>query len=311
MTTTELDVWIAADRERVFDAITTREGIDGWWGPALAAEPKKGSVVELDHSLGDLFRFEVTELVPNERVVWTCVSAFDDPSNPASEWRGQRLTFELAPRQPEPLLGAARDVTVLRFTQTWPDDARWRAFCTAAWGQVFNERLVKLCEEEGPVSSDLTLTTSPSVKVGLLMRTSPERAFEALRDPAMTTKFWYTKSTGKMEPGTTLRWDWEMYGASSEVIVDAVEQNRRIAFAWSGYDPDTPTHVEFRFDARLDGTYIEITETGFSGDADTLVGRVTASTQGFTFLLSSMKAYLEHDLLLHLTEDAHPDRRVA
>ncbi|HZA78951.1 MAG TPA: hypothetical protein VE623_21455 [Acidimicrobiales bacterium] len=58
-------------------------------------------------------------------------------------------------------------------------------------------------------------------------------------------------------------------------------------------------------------TYVEITERGFSGDADTLVERVTDSTEGFTFLLCSLKAYLEHGLLPHITEDAHPDQLVA
>jgi len=78
------------------------------------------------------------------------------------------------------------------------------------------------------------------------------------------------------------------------------------------HDPQVPTVVEFGFEAlSTDSTYVEIIETGFSGDGDTLVDRVISSTQGFTFLLSSMKAYLEHDLILHITEDAHPDRRVA
>jgi uncharacterized protein YndB with AHSA1/START domain len=160
--------------------------------------------------------------------------------------------------------------------------------------------------------SGLTLTKAPSVKVGMLMRTSAERAFEALRDPRVTTKFWYTNSTGEMSPGANLRWEWEMYGSSSDVHVDTVDENRRITFHWSGYDPQAPTVVEFRFEPRsIDSTYVEVIETGFSGDGDTLVDRVISSTQGFTFLLSSMKAYLEHGLILHITEDAHPDRRVA
>ena len=147
-TESTLEVWIESDHTRVFDAITTRDGIDAWWGRCVAAEPKEGFVIELDHSLGDLLRFEITELVPNERVVWTCASTFSDPTNPASEWAGQRLTFDVEPRREHPLLGAPRDVTVLRFTQTWPDDARWRGFCTAAWGQVLNDGLKKLCEED-------------------------------------------------------------------------------------------------------------------------------------------------------------------
>jgi uncharacterized protein YndB with AHSA1/START domain len=166
---------------------------------------------------------------------------------------------------------------------------------------------------KGPEMAQLTLTKAPSVKVGLLIRTPPEQAFDAFRDPTVTTKFWYTKSTGKMTPGAELRWDWEMYGVSSDVIVDEVDENRRIAFRWNNHDSQAPpTSVEFRFDPReRDATYVEVTEARFTGNGDTVVEQVTASTEGFTFVLSALKAYLEHDLVLHIIEDAHPDQRVA
>ena len=148
MTAIEHEVWIGAERTTVFAALTTKSGLDAWWGKAVNAEPKLGYVVELDHGLGDLLRMEITELVPDEKLTWTCVSNFRDRSNPASEWRAQTLTFALEARQDVVLLGVARDVTVLRFRQTWPSDARWRAFCNAAWGWTLSESLKKHCEEE-------------------------------------------------------------------------------------------------------------------------------------------------------------------
>jgi uncharacterized protein YndB with AHSA1/START domain len=168
-------------------------------------------------------------------------------------------------------------------------------------------------EMEVEMMSTLRLTKTPSVKVGLLVRTPPERVFEAFRDPAVTTKFWYTKSTGEMTPGATLRWDWEMYGVASDVTVDEVEEHRRIAFRWNDHDSEgPPTRVELRFDSRgPNATHVVVTEDGFRGDGDTLVELVAASTEGFTFVLSALKAYLEHDLVLHIVEDAHPDQRVA
>lgn len=74
----------------------------------------------------------------------------------------------------------------------------------------------------------------------------------------------------------------------------------------SGYDPQHPTEVEFRFVPWEGDTYVLVTETGFSGDGDTLVQRVIDSTTGFTFLLSSLKAFLEHDVVLRVVVDAHP-----
>ena len=143
-----LEVWIEAERETVFDALTTKSGLDAWWGRAVNAEPKVGYVVELDHGLGDLLRMEITELVPNEKLTWTCVSEFGGPDHPGAEWRGQRLTFELDARREIELIGAKHDVTVLRLQQTWPPNARWQAFCNAAWGWTLSESLKKHCEED-------------------------------------------------------------------------------------------------------------------------------------------------------------------
>jgi uncharacterized protein YndB with AHSA1/START domain len=161
-------------------------------------------------------------------------------------------------------------------------------------------------EERKPYMST-QLTRPPSVNVGMLVRRSSHDVFEALADPIVATRFWYTKSSGRMIEGAELVWEWEMYGAEGHVRVDKVEDDRLIRFIWDGYDPLNPTTVEFHFSPHENGTtYLRITETGFSGDADTQVARALDSTAGFTFLLSSLKAALEHDITLRVVLDAHP-----
>lgn len=151
------------------------------------------------------------------------------------------------------------------------------------------------------------LTRPPAVEVGVLIRRPPHHVFEALAEPSITTRFWYTKSTGRMAEGAELTWEWEMHGASRKVWVEEVQAARRIRFSWEGYDPSHPTTVEFQFISYVnDATYLRITETGFTGDADTQVSQALESTAGFTFLLSALKAALEHDITLRVTMDAHP-----
>ena len=148
---------------------------------------------------------------------------------------------------------------------------------------------------------------NPSVNVGMLIRRPPHDVFEALADPRITTRFWYTDSTGRMIEGAELTWTWGMYGVSSRIRIREVEPDRRIRFSWDGYDPARPTMVQFRFIPRQGGTtYLQVTETGFTGDTGTRVSRALDSTAGFTFLLSSLKAALEHDITLRVTQDAHP-----
>jgi uncharacterized protein YndB with AHSA1/START domain len=115
-----------------------------------------------------------------------------------------------------------------------------------------------------------------------------------------------------MTPGAELLWEWEMYGVSSNISVKEVEEDSRVLFTWSGYTPDHPTTVEFRFSPQPDDTtYVQVTETGFTGNGDEVARYAADSTGGFTFLLSGLKALLEHDLVLGLIGDAHPQERVS
>ncbi|MGW2214457.1 SRPBCC family protein [Nonomuraea sp. NPDC001684] len=153
----------------------------------------------------------------------------------------------------------------------------------------------------------IELTTTPSTKVGMLIRRPVHEVFQAIVDPAITSKIWYTKSSGTMTPGAELTWEWEMYGASTQASVEEVDEYSRIRFTWGNYAPDAPTTVEFRFIPMPDDTtYVQVTETGFTGTGDELVHHVTDSTGGFTFLISALKALLEHDIVLGLVADANP-----
>src|SRR3982751_2647279 len=108
---------------------------------------------------------------------------------------------------------------------------------------------------------------TPSARAEMLIRKPVAEVFEAFIDPAITTKFWFTKSSGKLEPGKQIRWDWEMYNVSTQVSVKAIEPNKRILIEWSGYG--TPTMVEWLFTPRADNTtFVSITNAGFSGDGD-------------------------------------------
>jgi uncharacterized protein YndB with AHSA1/START domain len=154
-------------------------------------------------------------------------------------------------------------------------------------------------------ADDLRLTHIPSVEVGMLICRPPSEVFGAFADPAITTRFWFTRSSGPMMPGAKLRWDWEMYGLSASVTVREVEDGRRILFDWN---EDDPTTVEFRFTPRDDGsTFTEVTETGLSGSGDEILAHVAGSTGGFTQVLCAAKALLEHGIVLTVVRDRFPD----
>jgi len=151
------------------------------------------------------------------------------------------------------------------------------------------------------------LTQPPTMKTQMLIRKPVREVFEAFVDPAITTKFWFTRSSGRVEPGSHIRWEWEMYHVSAKVSVKEVEQNSRIVLEW-GDEESGFTTVEWRFFPwKDDTTFVTITENGFSGDGDQIVARAIGSMGGFSFVLAAAKAFLEHNIVLTLTADHAPE----
>jgi uncharacterized protein YndB with AHSA1/START domain len=152
---------------------------------------------------------------------------------------------------------------------------------------------------------DAKITQPPSVKTGMLIRKPVADVFEALVDPEITSRFWFTRGSSRLETGKQVRWDWEMYDVSVEVTVKAIEPNRRIVIEWPGYSG--PTTVVFTFSPQKDGTtFVSATESGFTGTGDELVKYIADSTQGFTLTLAGLKALLEHGVRLNLVADRYP-----
>lgn len=152
---------------------------------------------------------------------------------------------------------------------------------------------------------NLQLTHVPMTKTGMLIRRPVADVFEAFINPDITTQFWFTRSSGRLEVGKQVQWDWEMYEVSAAVTAKVIAPNKRILIEWPGYSGLTT--VEWTFAPQEDGTtFVSITEAGFTGTGDELVKQVTASTQGFTLVLAGLKALLEHNIKLNLVADRYP-----
>lgn len=151
----------------------------------------------------------------------------------------------------------------------------------------------------------LQLTQAPVAKTGMLIREAVGKVFNAFIDPAVTTRFWFTKSSGPLETGKQVKWEWEMYGASTQVDVKVIEPRKRIVIEWDGYSGRTT--VEWKFATlEKDTTFVSITESGWTGSGDELAEYACNSTQGFTWTLAGLKALLEHDIQLNLVADRFP-----
>ncbi len=154
--------------------------------------------------------------------------------------------------------------------------------------------------------NDHQLTQPPVAKTAMLIRRPVSDVFEAFIDPAITSRFWFTRGSGRLEPGAIIQWDWEMYDVSVQVRVKEIEHNKRILVEWPA-DAESTT-IEWLFVPQADDTtFVSVTNAGFHGDGDAIVNQALDSTGGFTFMLAGLKALLEHNIRLNLVQDRFPD----
>lgn len=137
----------------------------------------------------------------------------------------------------------------------------------------------------------------------MLIRKPVEQVFNAFIDPEITTNFWFTKSSGKLQPGRTLTWEWEMYGISIEVFILEIIPDKKISMQWG----NPATYIDYEFtELGPEKTYVTIKNYGFTETGAELIEAIKDSTGGFTTVLDGLKAWLECGIKLNLIADKFP-----
>lgn len=151
----------------------------------------------------------------------------------------------------------------------------------------------------------MSAITPPVVRTHMLIRRPASDVYTAFIDPEVTSKFWFSRGSGKLVLGETVTWSWDMYGVSADVNVLALEQDQRILIGW-------PTPVEWIFSPRGDdATFVTITVSDFAGTNEEQIAQAIDAMGGFSFLLAGCKAWLEHGVQLNLVSDHSPDHHVS
>ena len=146
-------------------------------------------------------------------------------------------------------------------------------------------------------------TEKSIVECQMTIRKPISEVFHAFVNPEITTKFWFTKSSGKLEKGKTVTWEWGMYNVSDNISVIDLIPNEKITIKW-----DKPaTTVDFEFlELSNEKTYVVIKNYGFQQKGNDLIEAIKNNTGGFTTVLDGLKAYLEFGIELNLVRDKFP-----
>lgn len=116
--------------------------------------------------------------------------------------------------------------------------------------------------------------------------------FEAFVDPAKIGNFWFTSSSERWEAGKTITLTYEEYEARVEIKVTEVEENRKIVFLWGEGEDEHAVTISFTEQGQA-RTIIEVNEDGFRDNDEALLSKLVDNKEGWVFMLTCLKAYLE------------------
>jgi uncharacterized protein YndB with AHSA1/START domain len=107
-----------ASTEAFYHALSTIDGLAGWWTTETEGEPRVGGVIHFRFGTLGSFKMKVLELQPASRVVWEVA---DGPE----EWIGTRVIFDL--RQED-------DFAIVLFKHAgWREPSEGMHHCSTKW----------------------------------------------------------------------------------------------------------------------------------------------------------------------------------
>ena len=108
----------SATLDEVYDALTTLEGLSGWWTTDTKGNPEVDGVIEFRFGSAGGFDMKVVELHPAKHVLWEVV---DGPE----EWVGTTVSWDLKQED---------DFTIVLFKhEGWREPVEFMYHCSTKW----------------------------------------------------------------------------------------------------------------------------------------------------------------------------------
>lgn len=176
-----------------------------------------------------------------------------------------------------------------------------------AWQQVAEQATTKYKAILQETEDGKNLVAQPAAKASMLIRKPVAEVFEAFIDPRITSQFWYSRGSDRLDAGKRVTWFWDDYNVSAEVSPHAIIKEKLIFFTWPGPDGMITT-VNITFTSKGNkATFVQVEEKGWDPGAKGLIDIIVGQTEGWTYVLAGLKAYLEHNVRLKLVADHNPD----
>ena len=134
------------------------------------------------------------------------------------------------------------------------------------------------------------------IKVAMQIQKPIHQVFDAIINPDKMSYYFISKSTGMMEDGAELIWNFPEFEADYPIRVDKIEKDKYISFYWT--IDEIELLVEITLTERENNTtLITITEKSRDNDAKGL-NWLSGNSFGWANFLTCLKGYLEYRINL-------------
>ncbi len=139
-------------------------------------------------------------------------------------------------------------------------------------------------------------TQTLEIKTALQILKPVHEVFEAIVDPAKMTNYFISKSSGRMETGKKLIWQFPEFESEFPIRVGRVEDDKYISYYWN-IDSDELL-VEIKLTPKNNAaTIVTVTEKSKNND-EAGIKWLTGNTEGWANFLACLKAFLEYGINL-------------
>jgi len=136
------------------------------------------------------------------------------------------------------------------------------------------------------------------INCGLKIQKSTQEVFEAIVDPSKMSNYFISKSTGRMEQGKTVTWQFPEFDMQFPVRVQEVKPDNYISYSWDNAEDGTSTTVEITLKQVNDNeTLVSVLEKSRANDEQGIKW-LKGNTEGWANFLACLKAYVEYGINL-------------
>jgi len=120
------------------------------------------------------------------------------------------------------------------------------------------------------------------------------QVFEAIVNPVHIGSYWFSYSSERWEQGKSVTLRYDEYQAEGEINILEIKVNNKIVFSWGGeLGEETIVTITFKV-LEPNCTLVEIIESGFNEEDPELVCKMLDQKEGWVYMLSCLKSYLEN-----------------